>query len=119
MIDFLLLIFIEMGFDGLYFKQGTMLPVVEPDEFFTYWNIRDTDEYVDNVPAILHNSYQVYFYCKEEMLLNNDKYLENKMKEFINKARSYGLVISNVQDIDSGLENYVGRMCSVAYAQHE
>ncbi len=119
MIDFLILIFTEMGFDGLYFKQGTMLPVVEPDEFFTYWNVRDSDEYVDNVPAILKNSYQVYFYCKEEMLLTDAKHLETRMNDFKKRARSYGLVVSSVQDIASGLDDYIGKMCSVEYAQHE
>lgn len=117
--DFLFLIFNEMGFDGLYFRQGTMLPIEEPNEFFTYWNIQDTDEYVNNAPSILKNTYQVYFYCKEDLLLTDPNYLENKMNEFVNKARGYGLAVANVQDINSGLDHYMGRMCRVEYARHE
>ena len=117
--DFLFLIFNELGYDSLYFRQGTMLPVVEPDSFFTYWNINNTDEYSDNVPLVLTNTYQVYFYCKESNLITDANYLENKMKQFTDKARQYGLAVSGLKDFASGLDGYLSMMCRVDYAQHE
>ena len=115
--DFLMLIFSEMNIRG--YRQGTMIDDIEPDEFFTYWNVRDSDEYADNTPSILLNSYQVYLYVHETKLLEDDNYLDNTMNEFKRIARSYGLVVAAVQDIDSGLDKYLGKMCRVEYAQHE
>ena len=117
--DFLILIFVEMGFDGLYFRQGTMINKIEPNEFFTYWNVGDSDEYADNLPSLLKDHFNVYFYCKEDMLLNDPNYLENKMKDFSKRAKSLGLVTTKAHDIPSGLDHYLGQMCSVRYAQHE
>lgn len=115
--DFLFLIFNEMGMK--YYRQGTTVDDIEPDEFFTYWNIQDSDEYVNNVPAILKNTYQVYFYCHERQLLKNPNYLEDTMNEFVQKARGYGLTVAYVQDINTGLKKYLGRMCRVEYTKHE
>lgn len=115
--DFLLLIFNEMNIRG--YRQGTHIDEVEPDVFFTYWNVRDSDEYVDNTPSILINSYQVYLYVHESKLLEDNNYLENTMNKFKQLARSYGLVVAETKDIDSGLDKYLGKMCRVEYAQHE
>jgi hypothetical protein len=115
--DFLFLIFNEMNIEG--YRQGTLIDEVEPEVFFTYWNVSDSDEYADNIPNILKNSYSVYLYVHETKLLEDDKYLDNKIKEFKRIARSYGLVVASSQDIDSGLDKYLGKMCRVEYIQHE
>ena len=117
MMDFLKLIFNEM--DIIYYRQGTMIDEVEPSEFFTYWNISDTDEYADNVPSILLKEYRVYLYVHSTKLLENENYLSDTMNDFKQRARGYGLVVASVQDINSGLDNYLGKMCSVKFAQHE
>lgn len=115
--DFLLLIFSEMNIRG--YRHGTLIDEVEPSEFFTYWNVRDSDEYVDNIPSILTNSYQVYLYVHESKLLEDDNYLDNTMNKFKRLARVMGLIVADVQDINSGLDKYIGKMCRVEYAQHE
>lgn len=116
--SFLNLIFNDMQIRG--YRQGTLIDEVEPDQFFTYWNVSDSDEYVDNVPSILTNSYRVYLYVHETKLLEDDNYLDNTMKEFKRIARSYGLVVADVQDIaTTGVDKYIAKMCRVEYAQHE
>jgi hypothetical protein len=107
----------EMGI-RLY-RQGTLIDEIEPDEFFCYWKITDTDDYANNVPLLFKDSYQVYFYCKETCVLEDDDYLENKMKDFESRCRKYGLAVSDDQDINSGLDSYIAKMCRVRFAQHE
>ena len=115
--DFLFLIFNELN--KKFYRQGTLIDAVEPTDFFTYWNIEQSNEYADNIPQRLKNVYQVYFYCKETCLLENPNYLEDGMNDFVTKARGYGLSVANVQDINTGLDGYIGMMCRVSYAQHE
>lgn len=115
--SFLLLIFDELNVRG--YRQGTIIDEIEPNEFYTYWNMSNKDEYSNNVPLIFKNTYQVCFYCKEENLINDKNYLEIGMNKFIEKARSYGLVVNNVQDFASGLDGYISMMCRVEYAQHD
>lgn len=100
------------------YRQDTIIPGTEPTDFFTYWNVQDTEDYADNTSLIVKNSYQVYFYCHTKCLITNKNYLEDNMKTFKEKARAYGLVVSNMQDI-AGPDKYVGKMCRVNFAQHE
>lgn len=115
--DFLFLIFSELGLSG--YKQGTRIPEVEPNAFFTFWRLQDGEEYVDNIPAILKNNYSVVLYVHTRMLLDSADYLEETMNLFIKRARELGLAVSGVEDTATGLDNYVGVKCFVRYAQHE
>lgn len=107
----------EMGI-RLY-RQGTLIDEIEPDEFFTYWKLSDTDDYANNVPMLFKDSYQVYFYCKETCLLENDNYLEDTIKDFTLRCRKHNLYVSDDQDINSGLDGYIAKMCRVRFAQHD
>lgn len=114
--SYLMLIANEM--DKKMYRQGTVIPGIEPTDFFTYWSIADTDEYADNVSLLLKDSYQVYFYCHTKCLLTNENYLEDAMREFKEKAEAYGLVVSKPQDI-AAPDKYVGQMCRVSFARHD
>ena len=49
--SYLMLIANEM--DKPMYRQGTLIPGIEPTDFFTYWSIADTDEYADNVSLLV------------------------------------------------------------------
>lgn len=114
--EFLFLIFNELNKN--FYRQGTEIDEVEPTDFFTYWNVEGRGEYADNGVKRLGNTYQIYFYCHETCLLQDQNYLENEMNKFIEKARSYGLSCTEPNDIDAP-DKYLGTTCRVSYAQHK
>ena len=115
--DLLFLVFKKLVGD-LYYKQGVMLDVVEPNYFFTYWNTNDKDEYANNLPQITRNAFKVYCYVHTSMLLEDENYVEKLLDvDFKREAEAIGLKVSKCSDFSSGLDNYVARMCTVTYTE--
>ena len=108
-------IFKNLGYDGKYFRQGSLSNNNWPDSFFTFWNYNSSAiSYRDNELKKYSEDYMVYFYT------NDISILYTEMDRFINAAKKAGFIIQGKSyDIPSGRYDYFGRIVNIKIIKEE
>ena len=102
-------LFKKLGYDGLYFRQGSLGNDKWPDNFFTYFNI-DTPgvAYRDNKLTQYSVNIVVYFYS------NDSEFVYEEMDRFEAEARKNNFIIEGKShDTPSGRTDYFGRLINI------
>lgn len=102
-------IFKNLGYDGLYFRQGSLGNDQWPNNFFTYFNV-DTPgiAYRDNKLTQYSVNTIVYFYS------NDSDFVYEEMDRFETEARKKGFIIAGKSyDAPSGRNDYFGRLLNI------
>ncbi len=102
-------LFKQLGYDDLYFRQGSLPSDNWPDHFFTFWNPSTPGvAYRDNKLKEYAKHIVVYFYS------NDSEFVYEEMDRFEAEARKSGFIIEGKSfDTPSGRTDYFGRLINI------
>ena len=102
-------LFKQLGYDGLYFRQGSFTNDDWPDNFFTFWNVSSPGiSYRDNKLKKYSVNLVVYFYS------NDSEFIYTEMDRFEKAAKKAGFIVEGKSfDTPSGRTDYFGRAINI------
>ena len=102
-------LFKQLGYDGLYFRQGSLTTDDWPQHFFTFWNISTPGiAYRDNKLKAYVENIAVYFYSVDS------EFVYKEMDRFIAEAKKSNFIIEGKSfDTPSGRNDYFGRLINI------